>query len=501
MTSTGSGLPKSSLHRIKHIVVLMLENRSFDSLLGRLYPKSETFDGLSGTESNPGPDGQPVFVNSVPGATPEIMSYPDPNPGEHWEDINEQLFSTPFPVEGATPTMDGFVKNYMTRTDRPPEEYDPKQIMHYFTPEQVPVISQLARSFAVSDRWFASAPCQTWPNRFFVHTATANGYQNNSPPHFPYRMPTVFNQIDDADISRSWKKLLPRRLALRFSKKWIIYYDGVPNAANLSKLWRRLGRFKRYAANFKEAASTGTLPAYTFIEPKYFPIKDVPSDMHPPGDVTAGERLIADVYNALRNGPAWKSTLLVIIFDEHGGCYDHVPPPAAVPPSKTPTTPFNFGRYGVRIPAVFVSPYIKPGTVLRPPGATPFDHTSVIATLRKWLGLGPPLTDRDAVAPDFGGVLSLRTPDNMGPDRVEALPVEEFTARMERMRRKPMTDLQKAQYDLSGALPESEGDAETKERRLAANPLQSTDTANMTAGEAGDIADRRVRKLMDRVRS
>jgi phospholipase C len=177
---------QSSLSKIEHVVVLMLENRSFDDMLGRLYPKSDVFDGLSGSESNPGLDGQPVFVNNVPGTTPEILSYPDPNPGEHWADINEQIFRAPKPAHSASPTMDGFVKNYMSREDRPPSEYDPKQIMHYFTADQVPVISKLARQFAVCDRWFASAPCQTWPNRFFVHTGTANGYENNSPPHFPY---------------------------------------------------------------------------------------------------------------------------------------------------------------------------------------------------------------------------------------------------------------------------------------------------------------------------
>lgn len=489
----------SSLHKIKHIVVLMLENRSFDNMLGRLYPQSEAFDGLSGNESNPGPNGQPVFVNNTPGATPVNMSYPDPNPGEHWEGINEQLFGTPHPLPGAIATMDGFVKNYMGREERPADEYDPLQIMHYFTPEQVPVISRLAREFAVCDRWFASAPCQTWPNRFFLHSGTAGGYQNNAPPHFPYKMKTVFNQIDEADISRGWKKFLPKRVAIRRSKNWTIFYDGIPNTLVLSKLWPRLRRFDRYASSFKKHAAAGTLPPYSFIEPKYFPVADVPTDMHPPGDVTIGERLIADVYNALRAGPAWKSTLLIIIFDEHGGCFDHVPPPKAVPPSTTPTEPFNFDRYGVRVPAVLVSPYIRSGTVLRPPGDTPFDHTSVIATLRKRFNLGPPLTDRDAVAPDVGHVLSLASPDNLGPERLEALAVPELSARMERARRRPTTDLQKALLGLSARLPKSEEDADERERELEAGAQPYDDERETTAGEAADLTEQRLRNLMSRV--
>jgi phospholipase C len=471
----------SSLSKIEHVVVLMLENRSFDNVLGRLYPKSDLFDGLSGAESNPGPDGQPVLVNNISGATTESQSIPDPDPGELWTDMNEQIFGTPTPLPSSVPTMGGFVKNYQSQTHRPANEYDPKQIMHYFTPEQVPVISQLARQFAVCDRWFASAPCQTWPNRFFLHTGTANGFENNSPPHFPYTMPTIFNRFDDAGIKNGWK----------------VYFDGIPQTLALSKLWRSIRRFERYDRGFLKDAKAGTLPAYAFIEPKYFPVRAMPSDQHPPGDITSGEQLIAEVYNALRNGPKWKSTLLIIIYDEHGGCYDHVAPPAAASPGPLPSAPFNFDRYGVRVPAVIVSPFVKQGTVLRPPAATPYDHTSVIATLRKRFDLGGPLTNRDASAPTLEGALSLEAPDNMGPDHLEALQVETLSIRLERERRRPMNDLQKSLLRLSALLPRNANDGEKQTKRLRAAPNTQAVETDVPAGEAGEIAERRARRLFD----
>ena len=183
---------------------------------------------------------------------------------------------------------------------------------------------------------------------------------------------------------------------------WVIYRHDFSLALNLPRLWLFPLNFFLFS-DFLDDAKNGNLPAYSFIEPRYLPDVDLPNDQHPPHGVTAGEQLIATVYNALRKGPQWTSTLLIITYDEHGGCYDHVPPPAATSPDMAKSSPFNFDRYGVRVPAVIVSPYIKAGTILRAPkGSPPFDHTSVMATLRNRFGLGAPLTHRDAAAPDLG---------------------------------------------------------------------------------------------------
>lgn len=426
-----------ALDKIQHVVVLMLENRSFDSLLGRLYPKSDGFDGLSGTESNLDQDGTPIQVWNGPGNDDSTMSIPDPDPGELWTDINTQLFgNTVVPNPAPAPTMSGFVKNYQSQTDQPPNAYVANRVMHYYTPEQVPVLSRLARQFAVSDQWHAAAPCQTWPNRFFVHTGTANGYENNSPPHFPYEMPTIFNRFEDLNIDNGWK----------------IYFHDMPQTLTLSRLWSHLDGFRFYE-EFRQDAKQGTLPNYSFIEPRYFADINLPNDQHPPHVVTLGEQLIADVYNSLRNGPAWTKTLLIITYDEHGGCYDHVPPPAATPPGPSSGGPFNFNRYGVRVPAVIVSPYIQQSTVLRPPGNVPYDHTSILATLRKRFNLGAPLSNRDAVAPDLESVLTLQNPDNLGPEQLEALLYVASPSDLAQAKTIPLNGFQKSLLDLAKRLP------------------------------------------------
>ena len=240
--------------------------------------------------------------------TPEAACLPNPDPNERFADMTEQIFGAGLQPP-SPPTMAGFVSNYMKTATN-----DPRGVMHGFTPEQVPVISQLARSFGVSDRWHASAPNQTWPNRFFVHTGTAAGYVNNSPVRFPYLMPTIFSRL--TQCQRSWR----------------IYFHDVPLTATLSKI---LSELPEHLYPFEDAfmgdAMAGRLPDYSFIEPRYFPslaFNRMPNDQHPPHNVAYGERLIARCYDALRNGPGWEQTLFIVIYDEHGGVYDHVLPPA-----------------------------------------------------------------------------------------------------------------------------------------------------------------------------
>lgn len=471
-----------SLSKIDHIVVLMLENRSFDCMLGRLYPKSERFDGLQGNETNPDKNGELIQVWSGTGTDPQLMRTPDPDPGELWTDINLQIFGrsdVADPPPGAT--MTGFVLDYLQQTAEPAEQYKPNSTMHYFTPDQVPVISRLAQQFAVSDRWHASAPCQTWPNRFFTHTGTANGYENNDPPHFPYDMPTIFNRFDDIGMDAGWK----------------VYFHDMPQALTLSQLWLHLDRFRFYD-EFRQDAQNGSLPAYSFIEPRYFTDLALPNDEHPPHIVTLGEQLIADVYNCLRKGPAWTKTLLIVTYDEHGGCFDHVPPPPAQPPSRTPTQPFNFDRYGVRVPAVLISPYIRQGTVLRPPGSTPFDHTSIIKTLRNRFNLGPALTLRDEAAPDLDGALLLAEPDNLGPETIEALPYVASPAEVATARQRPPNSMQKGLVHLAAHLPPSTSAVEEHIvllQKLKAEEEQLAADARVTVGDAAHVVKSQLGKL------
>jgi len=428
------------LANIDHVVVLMLENRSFDCLLGKLYPKSPDFEGLSGDEHNPNPNGAAVSVWNHPGTDEATMRIPDPDPGELWTDINTQLFGSPSaPHPGQHPTMSGFVRNYLNQKRlNPAENYDAKSVMHYFTPDQVPVISALAKQFAACDCWFASAPCQTWPNRWFVHTATADRRQDNTPIYFP-DVPTIYNRFEFAD-NGSWK----------------IYFHDIAQAHTLLQLFLLSSHFQFYG-QFQADCQSNSLPAYSFIEPQYYADFGHPeNDQHPPSVVTLGEQLIADVYNCLRASEAWLKTLLIITYDEHGGCYDHVPPPAAIPPAAAlPGQIFGFDRYGVRVPAVIVSPYVAPGTVFGKSATVPHDHTSIIATLRKRFDLGAPLTARDARAPDLDGVLALAEPTNTGPRRLQALTYAPSPQTASIKQSKPLNGMQKALVGLAANLPEA----------------------------------------------
>lgn len=283
------------LNNIDHFVVLMLENRSFDNLLGVLYPKAADFDGLAGTESNPDPHGAPIQVWNNAGTDEATMRTPHPDPGELWTDINTQLFGTPtVAMPAPVPSMDGFVKSYLGQKNGPIG----RDIMYYFTPQQVPVISMLAKSFAVCDRWFASAPCQTWPNRWFVHCATADGRENNDPLYLP-DVDTIYNRFEQAGMH-----------------DWKIYFHDMAQAHTLLKLFLLSDHFHFYR-QFQADCQSGQLPTYSFIEPQYYSDLAHPeNDQHPPSVVTLGEQLLADVYNCIRASKLWKKTLLIITYDE-----------------------------------------------------------------------------------------------------------------------------------------------------------------------------------------
>ena len=396
----------SGLASVNSVVVLMLENRSFDHMLGFLYPgnvspSGQPFEGLAGTESNPGSNGQPVTVFKIEPTTPSAYFMPGADPGEGYMATNDQLYgSNDGPASsGQAATGQGYVTNYAYTLGWQSKESGwpivagtvEGDIMGCFTPQTLPVLSALATGYAVCDQWFASAPTETMPNRAFACAATSQGHMDDKTHTFS--SPTIFGLLDAAGLG------------------WAVYgYDAEPLTKNTytqisSAAASHFGKF----ADFQAAAAAGTLPPYTFLEPSW---SSSGNSQHPNYDVALGEQLIHDVYEALLAGPGWPGTLLVITYDEHGGCYDHVPPTwGAVPPdSDAGEFGFGFDRFGVRVPTVLVSPLIAPGTVYRvPAGGTPLDHTSVLKTVEQRWNL-PTLTARDAAAPGFGDVLTLTTP-------------------------------------------------------------------------------------------
>jgi phospholipase C len=394
----------NGLASVNSVVVLMLENRSFDHMLGYLYPgnvspSGQPFDGLAGTESNPGSNGQPVTVFGIEPTTPSAYFMPGADPGEGYMATNSQLYgSTATPASGLPAPGQGFVKDYAYTLNWQSKESGwpivsgtvEGDIMGCFTPAALPVLSALAAGYAVCDQWFASVPTETMPNRAFAGAATSQGHMDDKTRTFT--SPTIFGLLDAAGLG------------------WAVYgYTAEPltkttftqiSTADAS----HFGKFTDF-----QAAAAGTLPPYTFLEPSW---DSTGNSQHPNYDVALGEQLIHDVYEALRAGPGWPGTLLVITYDEHGGCFDHVPPPwGAVPPdSDVGEFSFGFDRFGVRVPTVLVSPLIAPGTVYRAPaGSPPLDHTSILKTVEQRWNL-PALTARDAAAPGFGDVLTLTTP-------------------------------------------------------------------------------------------
>jgi phospholipase C len=383
----------------------MLENRSFDHMLGYLYSDRDNvsiaghpFDGLTGVESNPGTDGMPVRVFPIGPDTPNCYFMPGVDPGEGFQCTNMQLFGSIAGSASGTATMQGFVADFSSTLEKGAQAGEPgasgvqaRDIMGCFTPEALPVLSGLARGFAVCDRWFCSVPSQTLPNRAFAWAGTSEGQADDELRAYAAR--TIFSALGEAGIS------------------WAVFgYQTQPLTRHaFADITDAPDTCFGVFADFRKAAAAGELPAFVVLEPSW---DAAGNSQHPPFDVAAGEQLIHDVYYALRNSPAWERTLLIITYDEHGGCYDHVPPPVnAVPPDHSAGQfGFGFTRFGVRVPAVLISPLIPAGTVFRvPEDGTPLDHTSILSTVEARWDL-PPLTRRDAAAPSIGPVLSLATP-------------------------------------------------------------------------------------------
>eukprot|EP01114_Cavostelium_apophysatum_P021888 TRINITY_DN7759_c0_g1_i1.p1 TRINITY_DN7759_c0_g1~~TRINITY_DN7759_c0_g1_i1.p1 ORF type:complete len:479 (+),score=77.80 TRINITY_DN7759_c0_g1_i1:172-1608(+) len=393
-----SSLPKSP---IEHVVVLMLENRAFDHMVGYLKQSlNSEIDGLNGDESNPFHPGVP---HSPYITVSDDAPYAELCPGHEVPDATEQIFGGPYNYKLDPPPMNGFLANSLKVNGN-----QGTQVMKCFNSTSVPAISTLAAEFAIFDRWYSSVPGPTEVNRAYVHSATSNGMGENDLSVLLEGLPqkTIFNSLSDAGID------------------WTVYMEEVSTTlffAQMRKL-EYLENFKDYNM-FLSDAKDGKLPAYSFIEPRYFDILGYPAnDQHPSHDVWEGDFLIKNVYETLRASPVWNSTLFIVTYDEHGGFYDHVPPPMDNVPNPdgidSLLPPFNFTRLGIRVPTLMASPWINKGTVVHEPadGTNHYEHSSVIATLNLLYGLEP-LTKRDAGAATFEGVVSERpSPRTDGPE-------------------------------------------------------------------------------------
>lgn len=519
---------------IKHVVVLMLENRSYDNMLGWLYgpgneapfrtapPGQSELDGLVGaTYNNPNPtSNKPVIpianqttYTQVGGTGTQYPATTIPliDPGEIFADMAQQftgstavVTSNPYGSPPTTMDMQGFTLNYalaggvvflLETVQQKPTSFNYKDVMNYFTPRQVHHTSVLAHKYAVCDRWFASVPTQTFANRAFSQCAAPMvgehllggvyySYIDDSQyltAHKPVTLPSVFSQLDASEpygTAPYWKVYFHDYSITTLTVPYVLKAAGLSSNQNVATFdgadWPGTNMpswLKNKPTTFVEDAASGTLPPFVFIEPRYSNSYCVPDSLglptdscatqglrpnsnhpgmanylghqntlnNPPIDVEHGERFLHFVYEALLNSPCWDTTLFIVVYDEPGGLFDHVPPPAATPPGTVswpgnPSSPpitnipavddvsaakgFGFNVYGGRVPAIIASPYISPGTTIRAPtGSVPFDHASIVKTVWDVFNLSggtspmPSLNQRDLNAPSLVPFLS-STPVN-----------------------------------------------------------------------------------------
>jgi phospholipase C len=390
----------------EHIVVVMMENHSFDNLLGaaalRGQPAAEglTFDASGRAQ------------NSNPGADGPVRSFPFPTTAQGgavtqtWNATHEQ-------IDGGR--MDGFVRSIHS-----------SQPMGYWDEDRLPFAYSLAKTFTLANRWFSSVPCQTLPNRRFLMAGTAAGATASSLEDLMMPPPpngTIFDRLGAHEIS------------------WRDYFTDVPQLAIMpAELEAHLGNLAPIEDFYSDCAS-GHLPAVSFVDPGMGVLseigkllRDVPllrdiapqlegegSSEEAPQDLSHGEQWAHGVVEALLRSPAWPRTLLVYTYDEHGGYYDHVAPPPAIPPDAIPPrlspgdAPGGYDIYGVRVPAVVASPYCKPAAVTD----VVHDHTSVLATIEAKWNL-PALTFRDANAATLLDCLDPGEPSLLTPPALAA---------------------------------------------------------------------------------
>jgi phospholipase C len=383
---------------IKHLFVLMLENRSFDHMLGHSgitgtdaqTGTPTTVDGLNGTESN-SYNGRAYAVSR---GAPDRAPY---DPGHGFSAVLEQLCGEGVRYESGSPyppiNNSGFASHYARSHPNTPDG-----AMQCFTPEQVPVITALAREFVVCDRWFCSMPGPTEPNRWFVHAGTAGDHDKNLTHREYAELLNPWGGVEFANGS-IFKLLKNARVKYR-----IYACDEFPNVALLDGVSRTfdIDDFDDFA---EDVASGSYDAAYTFIEPSYDAFRDYKNgnSQHPLGSAKAGELLIKRTYEALRKSPIWGSSMLLVTYDEHGGFYDHVAPPSArATGSKGRATGFTFDQLGPRVPAVIACPLVTKNLI----DHRVYEHSSVIATLLNLFSLGS-LTPRTSTSSDFKHLVTL----------------------------------------------------------------------------------------------
>jgi phospholipase C len=363
-----AALPASETpNPIDHVVVLMQENRSFDHYFGQLhYQGQPAAEAEPRNASNPNPLG-PLF---------------QPVRNFHKTDYCETAGDLDHSWNGSHEEWDGGKMDGFTKANANASDPTGSRTMGWYDQSDLPFYYKLFSTFAIGDRYFQSVLSQTFPNRFYLLAGTSFGHiRNDFPAPDGFTQRTIFNLLDEAGVT------------------WKIYFAQVPFAAEFKYVRDHSAGHVFPIAQYYADAATGNLPQVSFVDPIFVGPTNVENDEHPPSNVQVGEKFTSDVVGALFGSPVWKRSALFLTYDEHGGYYDHVPPPAAVAPDNIKPTlqagdvNAGFNRLGFRVPVAVISPYARPHFVSHVVN----DHTSILRFIEKRFGL-PALTKRDAAA-------------------------------------------------------------------------------------------------------
>ncbi len=385
--------PHGSQIPINNIVVMMQENRSFDHYFGQLH-----FEGQRRSRAEPKNASNPDPTN--PGGPP-IRPFHQTRYCEV-ADLDHSWNGTHREWNGGA--MDGFT---MANVDA----NDPtgSRTMGFYDQADLPFYYALYSTFAMAERYFCSALTQTFPNRFYLLAATSFGHIANdfpmSPTDFSPAGGTIFEALDNANIS------------------WKVYFNQIAFALEFAYVRNQASANLRPITEFATDAQNGTLPQVAWIDPIFIGPKEVENDEHPPANIQVGQKFVADQINAFMQSPQWAHGALFLTYDEHGGFFDHVPPPPACAPDNVPPMleagdePGAFDRYGIRVPMVVVSPYARKHYVSR----RVYDHTSILRFIETRFDL-PALTHRDANADAMLKMFKFRRPRFLTPPPLPPVP-------------------------------------------------------------------------------
>lgn len=375
---------------IDHIIVVMMENRSFDHLLAELPSMGVDAEVADASHTNLDAMGEEVAFHHL-----EDMCFEDTN--HEWGGVHKQF------NDGA---MDGFVVTNDTwsgATD------GGKRAMGYYGKDDLPFLYGLAANYAISDRYFCSVLGPTFPNREYLYAATSFGHTEND--LFQKPMPTLFEAMDAGGVT------------------WAEYFFTLPGTGVFLNTYTSPEHRDNYRQfdEFQMDLDSGTLPQVVFLDPDLASERGKGNDFHPPGDAQVGEQFLEEVVKAVTASAIWPRTALLITWDEHGGLYDHVAPPSACPPDDLKPTPGDpdypdarFDRLGIRVPLIVVSPWAKKQYVSH----HVYDHTSITRFIEARYSL-PALTGRDANAEPLTDLFDFSAPQLLTPPALPASVVDE----------------------------------------------------------------------------